>query len=255
MNAWDLIKTERLDEAVALLNGRLVPIAKQLSEASSDWIHNNEELATAAGREALDTIESSRRRILIGNIVALLLTALLGLLTLRRIVRPIQALESSVQAIAAGEYAKEVPGTSAGDEIGGLARSVHVLKQGAAAMDDQRWVKSNASRITASVQGAASLAEFGQRLLCELLPILSGGVAAFYVAEETGERLTRVADYGLEASWVYRSNTEPVLQCSHARFPLLVLTRRQLSSVKALWDECTDDSALIGCSPRRVRVR
>jgi hypothetical protein len=36
---------------------------------------------------------------------------------------------------------------------------------------------------------------------------------------------------------------------------LLVLTRRQLSSVKALWYECTDGIALIGCSPRRVRVR
>ena len=36
----------------------------------------------------------------------------------------------------------------------------------------------------------------------------------------------RVADNRLEAFGIYGSSTEPVLQCSHARCPLLVLTRR-----------------------------
>ncbi len=44
---------------------------------------------------------------------ALLLTGLLGYLTFRRIVKPIQALETSVKSIAAGDYAKEVPFTQA----------------------------------------------------------------------------------------------------------------------------------------------
>ena len=57
--------------------------------------------------------------------------------------------------------AKAVPFVGATDETGGLARSIDVLKQGAAAMDEQRWVKSNVSRLTGELQGAASLAEFG----------------------------------------------------------------------------------------------
>ena len=85
------------------------------------------------------------------------LTGLLGFLTFRRIVNPIRALEASVKAIAGGDYAKEVPFTKATDETGGLARSIDVLKQGAAAMDEQRWVKSNASKLTGELQGAASL--------------------------------------------------------------------------------------------------
>ena len=98
--------------------------------------------------------------------------------------KPIQALDASVRAIAAGDYDKEVPFTRATDETGGLARSVDVLKQGAAAMDEQRWVKANVSRVTGELQGAASLAEFGQRLLSDLVPMLGGGVAGFYVLDE-----------------------------------------------------------------------
>ena len=94
---------------------------------------------------------------------AILLTGLLGFLTFRRIVKPIRALDESVRTIAAGDYAQAVPFTRATDETGGLARSVDILKHGAAAMDEQRWVKANVSRVTGALQAAASLAEFGRR--------------------------------------------------------------------------------------------
>src|SRR6185503_13443402 len=125
------------------------------SKVSNEWIQQNDEVATAAGQDALATIESARRNMLIANSVAILLAGLLGFLTFQRIVTPIRALETSVQAIASGDYAKEVPFTQATDETGGLARSIDVLKRGAAAMDEQRWVKSNASQLTGELQGAA----------------------------------------------------------------------------------------------------
>ena len=59
---------------------------------------------------------------------------------------PIRALETSVKSIAAGHYTEEVPFTGAADETGSLARSIQVLKQGAGAMEEQRWVKSNAAQ-------------------------------------------------------------------------------------------------------------
>src|SRR4029079_6090957 len=128
----------------------------RLSAVSAEWIQNNEDQATAAGREAVDSIEKLRLHMLIANSSAALLTAILGIVTFRRIVGPIQALESTVKTIAAGDYAREVPFTDATDETGGLARSIDVLKQGAAAMDGQRWVKSNASKLAGELQGAAS---------------------------------------------------------------------------------------------------
>ena len=134
---------------------------------------------------------------LIANSAALLLTGLLGYLTFRRIVRPIQALETSVKTIAAGDYAKEVPFTQATDETGGLARSVDVLKQGAAAMDEQRWVKSNAAKSPARLQGATSLAEFGQRLRFRPGAAAGRRRCGLLSAEGSPARLRRIAAYGL----------------------------------------------------------
>ena len=176
---------------------------------------------------------------LIANSAAILLTGLLGFLTFRRIVKPIQALETSVKTIAAGDYAKEVPFTQATDETGGLARSIDVLKQGAAAMDEQRWVKSNASKLTGELQGAASLAEFGQRLVSGLVPLLGGGVAGFYLFEENPGRLRRIAAYGLAEGAAsadsFGVGEGLVGQCAQERKPV------------------TLDGSAAGLSPHRLR--
>jgi signal transduction histidine kinase/DNA-binding response OmpR family regulator/HPt (histidine-containing phosphotransfer) domain-containing protein/CHASE3 domain sensor protein len=171
-------------------------LGDRLSSASVEWIRLNEELAQSASQNVVESITASRWRSLAATSAAILLTGLLGFLTFQRIVKPIQALDASVRAIAAGEYDKEVPFTRETDETGGLARSVDVLKQGAVAMDEQRWVKANVSRVTGQLQVVASLAEFGQRLLSDLVPMLGGGVAGFYVLDD-GSDLRRVATYGM----------------------------------------------------------
>ena len=185
------------EEALALLNGPLAVVGGRLSAVSSEWIQHNEDLATTAGNAAVESINKSRRELLIASSIAILLTGLLGFLTFRRIVNPIRALEASVKTIASGEYSKAVPFIQATDETGGLARSIDVLKQGASAMDEQRWVKSHVSKLTGELQGAASFAEFGQRLLSNLVPLLGGGVAGFYQLEDNSGRIARTAAYGL----------------------------------------------------------
>jgi len=191
------IEGRRKEAGAVLLTDPMVPLGVRLSRISDEWIQHNKELALEAGKKAVEAIDESRSKMLIANGAGALLTGLLGFLTFRRIVRPIQALETSVKSIAAGDYKREVPFTKATDETGGLARSIDVLKQGAAAMDEQRWVKSNVSKLTGALQGAPSLAEFGQRLLSGLVPMLGGGVAGFYLFEENPGRLKRVATYGL----------------------------------------------------------
>jgi two-component system sensor histidine kinase/response regulator len=219
--AMGLADEGRRDEAVALYTGAVSAIASRLSQVLSEWIDQNQELATTAGKEAIAAIDESRWKMFAGNTSTILLTALLGFLTFRRIVIPIRALEASVKTIAAGDYAKEVPFTTATDETGGLARSIDVLKQGAAAMDEQRWVKSSAAKITGELQGAASLPEFGQRLLSGLVPLLGGGVAGFYVFDENPGRLRRIAAYGLapgaDATGSFGLGQALVGQCAQER--------------------------------------
>jgi two-component system, sensor histidine kinase and response regulator len=196
----DLADGGRHDEALARFRNTAGPTGVNLTKLSEEWVQYNEDLGTSAARDALAAIDTTRSRILLVNLAALLLTGVVGFLTFRRIVNPIQGLERVVKNVAAGDYTQSVPFTDATDETGGLARSIDVLKQGAAAIDEQRWVKSSASTLTGSIQDANSVAEFGQRLLSGLVPLLGGGVAGLYVFEAEKGRLHRAAAYGLAAS-------------------------------------------------------
>ena len=193
-----LLKDQGQDaEALAYFERSIRLVGLRLSEVSNEWIAYDQQAATAAGSASVAGIERFQRRVLLAAIGALVLTGILGILTFRRIVNPITGLESSVKAIAAGDYARAVPFVRAEDETGGLARAIDVLKQGAASTDEQRWVKSQVSEITRALQGAASLPEFGERLLSHLVPILGGGVATFHVFDEQAGTLQRIATYGI----------------------------------------------------------
>jgi len=96
-------------EAVRFLNGRITELGFRLSAVSNEWIGYDEQSAAAAASESIAVINRFRRDMLIANSAAFVLTLLLGFLTLRRIVTPIRALESSVKTIAEGDYAKAVP--------------------------------------------------------------------------------------------------------------------------------------------------
>ena len=198
--AMSLVDAGRTPEAVDLLHNTLNSLGVRLSGLSNEWIQQNQSVAMAAGQDAVTAIEEARRNGLLVTMIALLLTGLLGFLTVRRVIVPIRALDASVKTIAGGDYAKEVPFTTAHDETGGLARSIAILKNGAAAMEEQRWVKTNAAKLAGDLQGAASLAEFGQRLLSGLVPVLGGGVAGLYRFEEDRSLVRRIAAYGLADS-------------------------------------------------------
>ncbi len=184
-------------EALTLLKGSVNETGERLGTTLTEWIQHNQRLADAAGRASVERIEQARWRMLLVNSATILLAALLGVLTFQRIVGPIRALEVSVQAVAAGEYKLKVPFAEGTDEIGSLARSVEVLKKGAEEMDEQRWVKTSAAKLTGDLQAAASLSQFGQQFLSSLVPLLGGGVGGFYAFREDQGCLRRIASYGL----------------------------------------------------------
>ena len=200
-----LAEEGRHDDAIARFRSIAGPSGVTLTQVAEEWIRYNKDLGTSAARDAIAAIDITRSRILLVNVAALLLTGLVGFITFRRIVNPIQDLERAVKNVAAGDYTQAVPFTDATDETGGLARSIDVLKQGAAAIDAQRWVKSSASTLIGALQGASSAAEFGQRLLSGLMPLLGGGVAGLYVFDEDNRRLHRTAAYGLAAGLEHHS--------------------------------------------------
>lgn len=187
----------RTAEVKTILTTQVAPRGERLSQILKEWTLLNESLATTAGAKAIASIEKSKRNQLISIAGAFLLSGILGWLNYLKIIKPIQALQKSVETISKGDYANEVPFTNSTDEIGALARAVNVLKDGASEMAQQRWIKTNAARLTGELQGASSLGEFGDRLNAGLVPLLGGGVAVFHTLDTLSNRLTRVATYGL----------------------------------------------------------
>jgi signal transduction histidine kinase/CheY-like chemotaxis protein/HPt (histidine-containing phosphotransfer) domain-containing protein/HAMP domain-containing protein len=197
LNVMSLAEEGRDPDARAYFDRAIGAVGVRVSEVSNEWITYDQQAAVAAGTASVAGIERFRRRALIGLLAALLLTGVIGLVTWRRIVNPIRALDASVNAIAAGDYDIAVPFVGAADETGGLARSIDVLKRGAASMNEQRWVKSHVSAVTGDLQRAGTLTDFGTRLLSSLVPMLGGGVASFYVLDTASGSLRNVAAYGV----------------------------------------------------------
>ena len=219
-----LAQEGRKDEALAYFRDTIAAMGVSLSRVTSEWIEYNRDLGSSAARSALTAIEQTRSNMAVADVAALLLTGLLGFLTIRGIVTPIQGLERSVKIVAAGDYTQSIPFTTSTDETGGLARSIEVLKHGAAAIEEQRWVKSSASTVIGELQDARSLTEFGDRFLSSLMPLLRGGVAAFYVLEEEAGRLRRIAAYrlGSGGAETFPVGEGLVGQCAKNRAPITV---------------------------------
>jgi signal transduction histidine kinase/CheY-like chemotaxis protein/CHASE3 domain sensor protein len=208
-NEWTTAATEimalsdagRTGDGAGLLAGaRMAGLGAQTGEALREWVAHNQDLAASAAATALGDLERARRHTAVALALAVLLSGGLGLLTFRSIVGPIRGLQDSVESIVGGDFGVVVPFTHAVDETGALARSIDVLRRGAATLEDQRWVKSNVATLTGNLQEAATLAEFGERLLSGLVPALGGGVAAFHALDAGETRLRRIAHYGLSAS-------------------------------------------------------
>jgi signal transduction histidine kinase/CheY-like chemotaxis protein/HPt (histidine-containing phosphotransfer) domain-containing protein/HAMP domain-containing protein len=189
-------KGRRADAIDRMFNGTFPDLGLRATTVLGQWADYNACLATTAGQSSLSAIQDSRRNLLIAVGLVMAISGILGFVTYRRIVHPIRALQTSVEGIAGGDYAHPVPFTQAADETGALARSVEVLRHGAASLNEQRWVKANIAKLTGALQGAQSHAEFAERLLSGLVPVLGGGVAAFYLLQ-SDQRLRRVASYGL----------------------------------------------------------
>jgi PAS domain S-box-containing protein len=187
----------RREEAMDRLLRILPELGQRDHKTAIAWAEHNERLAREASQGTVSATRNAEVWWWVGIASLVVITAALGFWIFRRIVVPLQGVETSVKAIASGDFSQDVPFTKSSDEIGGLARSVDVLKKSAEAMAEHRWVSASAGAVTTGLQGATSLAEFGRRLLSELMPTLGGGVAGFYAYDENAVLLRRVADYGL----------------------------------------------------------
>jgi PAS domain S-box-containing protein len=187
----------RMEARAALFSADTAKLGRRLNDHLSSWIAHNEILARQAGQDVSDSIRTLLWNLTAATLAAMLLSLIFGYFTFRRIVHPIRGLQTSVQAIAGGDYTRAVPFTTVGGETGELARSIAVLKQDAAETSEQRWLKASVAKLSSTLQRVESVQAFGERLLSEAVPLLGGAAAAFYIFESESGRLRRAASYGL----------------------------------------------------------
>jgi PAS domain S-box-containing protein len=187
----------RREARAEIISGDVLGLGKRLGDVLAEWIALNQALARQSGQRAVDAIQASERNLIMAVAAAMVLSWALGYFTFRRIVHPIRGLQTTVKSIAAGDYTQAVPFTTSAGETGDLARSIAVLKQGAAETAEQRWVKASVAKLSSMLQRVESVPAFGEQLLSGTVPLVPCGAAAFYVFEKHRERLRRAAGYGL----------------------------------------------------------
>jgi hypothetical protein len=103
-----------------------------------------------------------------------------------------------VRSIAAGNFETPVPHTGSADELGELARAIEVLRQSAAATEDQSWCKAGVAAVTADIQHAATFEELGKRTLEGIANRLGGGIGRFYLLVPATRQLVPAAAHGID---------------------------------------------------------
>jgi len=114
--------------------------------------------------------------------VLLVVMGLIGLLASRLLTRPIPRLAQTMDAIAAGDYAVEVPFVDRGNEIGAMARAVEVFRENGqrvsqmteaeaarivADQEDRQRMMSELQDAFGAVVDAAAAGDFGRRVNVE----------------------------------------------------------------------------------------
>jgi len=155
---------------------------------------NNAEAAAARARVLS---ERSQQLALGGLALGALLGAWLAWVIGRSIALPTRRLQHHLDAITAGQLDGTVPHTEDGNEVGGLARAVALLQEGARVSADERWVKSNLSELSALLQPAATPQELAQGFLGFVAPLLEIGQGLLYRFDEASQRLQALQGYAL----------------------------------------------------------
>jgi two-component system sensor histidine kinase/response regulator len=187
-------------------------------------VSHNENLMAEARATAAATMASVRRILLGAILVCIVMTGFIGVVASGRIIRPLQALNTSLEAITKGEYSLETPGQEAPDEVGDLARSIEVLKAGASANADYTRKEQRLMQVITSLQATRSPGELAYSLVEEVRAIFACEVRLFLADPDSG-RLTLAAGAGEAGGdpspWAPDFDT-CLEQCARERAPLLV---------------------------------
>ncbi|GJE15886.1 methyl-accepting chemotaxis protein [Methylobacterium marchantiae] len=144
--------------------------------------------------EALHSVGSLTRSLILSALAVLAATALLGLLFARSIVRPLGALARALQALARRETLDEVPGSRRADEIGEIARAVVTIRDISLEEAAQQLRTTEAARTREETERRALLRELADGFERSVGRIVDGVSAASTSLHDASNTMTTTVD-------------------------------------------------------------
>ncbi|WP_024937693.1 methyl-accepting chemotaxis protein [Xanthomonas arboricola] len=123
----DLVMTGRSDEALPLLLTQAAPAMQQWQDKIAENIALQDKLAGEASAVALQSMDDSRKLLVGGSLLVVLLSGVLGLLITRSLTQPLSRATRAAEAIAGGNLDNDV-NTQANDEAGRLLKAMSKMQ-------------------------------------------------------------------------------------------------------------------------------
>ena len=134
-----------------------------------------------------------------GSLLAVVLTAFIGWLVTRSILRPVNALSAGAERIGTGDYSQPVA-VGRADELGRLAGAFNDMAARISAreqaLSEQDWLNTSLARLSRLMEGARDAATLGSKLLPEFAVLIGARQSLIYVpADDSREYLQLQASY------------------------------------------------------------
>jgi PAS domain-containing protein len=197
-HALAMLERERINssEAARFISSTEFANAGTAADATIDEIIRIKEAGSKETIERLRQRADETRQMAIRLLIAGgVLTLGLGMLIGASIKKPNDRLRTSVEALAKGDVETPIPHTDYPNEVGIMARAIHILQGIYRKSEDTRWIKSHGAEITAAMQRAEDFQSLAQSAISRIAQVLNAGVGIVYVADGDG-RLNMLASYG-----------------------------------------------------------
>jgi signal transduction histidine kinase/DNA-binding response OmpR family regulator/HPt (histidine-containing phosphotransfer) domain-containing protein len=184
------------DRAMKLASGTFRP---QMVRDREELEALNAEVQAAVDQESTVLTAKTHRTILVTWIVIALGLAIsfsIALFIVQvEVVRVVMWFRSRILDVAAGRLDQPILNLDRPNEIGEMSRALETLQVVSRERQLQAWLKAEVAATTEQLQQAEDFPQFGAILLSRISNSLDLLYAAFYLADESHTRLTRVAGF------------------------------------------------------------